>query len=103
MVSTQDRKISLFDIFDTGSYELKRVKRPPVGVGGRVSVSGYGHDIVLMVYVIVLEFDRVWVDGVFLIDNNLLTIFVVVDEADRIVKFVAIGDYSVWVHGGERG
>ena len=103
MVSTQDRKVGFFDIFDTRSYELKRVKRPSVGVGRRVSVSSYRHNLVLVIYVVMFELDRVWIDDVFLVDNYLLTVLVVVKETDGVVEFVAVGDYGVWVHGSERG
>ena len=66
-------------------------------------MSSYRHNVVLVIYVVMFELDRVWVDDVFLIDDYLLAILVVVKETDGVIEFVAVGDYGVWVHGGERG
>ena len=103
VIGTENREVGFFDILNAGSYELKRIERPSVGVGRRVSVSSYRHNVVLVIYVIMFELDRIWIDDVFLIDDYPLAILVVVREADGIVEFVAVGDYGVWMHGGERG
>ena len=81
MVRTKDRKVGFFDILNTRSYKFERVKRPPVRVGGGSSASSNSHDIMLMVYVVVLKLDGVWVDYVFLINDDLLTIFIMVGES----------------------
>ena len=102
MIGTEDREISLFDILNARSCEFKRVKRPSVRIGGRISASGYRHHIVLVVYVVVFKFDRVRVDNFFLIDDDLLTILVVIDEAYGVVELITVGDYSIRVHRSER-
>ena len=103
VVRTEDRKVGFFDILNARSYEFKCVKRPPVRVGGGSGAPSYSHDIVLMVYVVMFESDRVWVDDVFLIDDDLLTILVMVGKTDGVIELVAVGDYGVWMHRGECG
>ena len=103
VVRTKDRKVGFFDILNARSYKLECVKRPPVRVGGRSGAPSYSHDVMLMVYVVVFESDGVWVDDVFLVDDDLLTILVMVGKTDGVVELVAIGDYGVWVHRSERG
>ena len=101
VVRTEDRNVGFFNILDARSYKLKCVKRPPVRVGGRSGAPSYSHDVVLMVYVVMFKFDGIWVDNVFLVDDDLLTILVMVGETDGVVELVAIGDYGVWVHRSE--
>ena len=102
VIWTKDREVGFFDILNTGSYKLKRIKGPSVRVGGRISASSHRHDVVLVVYVVVFEFDRVWIDDFFLVDDDFLTVLVVVEKADGVVKFVTIRNYGVWMHRGER-
>ena len=66
-------------------------------------MTSYRHNVVLVVYVVMFEFDRVWVNDVFLVDNDLLTILIMVEEVDGVIELVTVGDYGVWVHGGECG
>ena len=74
MVRAKDCKVSLLDIFDTRSYKLGSIEGPSVWIGRWCGASGYSHDIMLVVHVVVFKLDGIWVDYIFLIDNDFLHI-----------------------------
>ena len=102
VIKTEDREVGFFDILNARSYELECVKGPSVRIGGGISASSHRHDVVLMVYVVVFEFDCIWIDDFLLIDDDTLAVLVVVEKADRVVKLVAVRNYSVGMHWSER-
>ena len=81
VVSAKDCEVRFFDIFDARSYKLSCIKGPPIQISGRGSTSSYSHDVMLMVHVIVFELDGIWIDYVFLIDDDFLAILIMVGEA----------------------
>ena len=101
MVSTKDREVGFFDILHARSCKFERIKRPPIRVGGGSGASSNSHDIVLMVYVVVFEFDSIWVDYIFLVNNDLLTILIMIRESQRVVELIAVWDYGIWMHQGK--
>ena len=102
VIRAEDREVGFFDILNARSYKFKHVKGPSVRIGGGISASSDSHDIVLMVYVVVFEFDSVWVDNISLVNDDFLTVHGVVGKADGVVKLVTVRNYSVGMHRGER-
>ena len=81
VVRAKDCEVGLLDMLDAGTYELGGVEGPPIWVSRGSGMPGHGHDIVLVVHIVVLEFDGIWVDYFFLINDNFLAILIMVREA----------------------
>ena len=81
VIRVKDREVRFFDMFDARPYKLSSIKGPPVRISGRGSTLGYGHDIMLVIHVIVFELDGIWIDYVFLVDDDFLAILIMVGEA----------------------
>ena len=81
VVRAEDCKVGFFDIFNAGTYKFGGVEGPPIQVSRGGGTPGYGHDIVLVVHIVVLELDGVWVDYFFLINDDFLAILIMIGEA----------------------
>lgn len=62
MVGMEGGEVSLFNVFDTRADKLYGLERSAIGVSRRVDSSSNCHDVVLVIHVVMFEFDRVGVN-----------------------------------------